>query len=89
MNSALDIAQSVIRIPQVIAVAQVALGIVLVILTIVLLTHISYSVGHQTLLYRKKQPVKHWNRRFYPVLTVLFLLIAGLLTWLQSYKSHL
>lgn len=89
MNSALDIAQSVIHYPQVVTVAQLALGIVLALLIIVLLAHILHSIGRRTILYRAKPPVKNWSKRFYPTIILMFVLISGLLLWLQYYSAHL
>lgn len=89
MDSTIDIAQSLIRIPQVITVAELTLGLVLALLIFVLIGHVLHGLGRQTILYKAKPPVKNWNRRFYPVIILLFVILAGLLLWLQHYKTQL
>lgn len=89
MDSTIDIAQSLIRIPQVITVAELTLGLVLALLIFVLIGHVLHGLGQQTILYKAKPPVKNWNRRFYPAISLLLVIIAVLLLWLQHYRASL
>ena len=64
-----------------------ALGLTACVIVAILLLHTLHLMGSKTPLYKKREPVEGWNKRFYPVsgFMVIFLLI---LMWLLNVWSH-
>lgn len=85
----LSLSTELLRMPQVVAAAQMFLGFAVLILLVILAAHIFTQLGRKAFLYRKKPPVDGWNRRFYPAITALLVFVVGLLWWLQSYRNSL
>ena len=48
------------------------------------ISHVMFSLGRKSSLYKKRQPVEGWSKRFYPAASgmILFLLSLGL--WLRA-----
>jgi hypothetical protein len=63
------------------------LGLAVCVIVVVSLMHTLTILGQQTLLYRRKSPVKGWSRRLYSASgsMIIFLLM---LMWLLSAWSH-
>lgn len=62
-----------------VAVCFVLVGV----LAMVVISHLMFSLGRKSSLYKKRQPVKGWNKRFYPAAAGMILLLLGLGIWLR------
>ncbi len=62
-------------------------GLTVFAVTVIALLHTLYIFGNHTVLYRRRQPVEGWSKRFYPacLLLIIMLLIA---MWLLNVWSH-
>lgn len=63
-----------------VAACFVLVGVV----TVIIISHLMFSLGRRSSLYKKRQPVAGWSKRFYPAASgmVMLLLLLGL--WLRS-----
>lgn len=70
-----------------VAIVVGLLGVVALALIGIMLLHTAHILGRQTALYKKREPVSGWSKRFYPACSSL---IIGLLIlmWLLSAWSH-
>lgn len=50
----------------------------------IVISHIMFSLGRRSSLYKKRQPVEGWNKRFYPAAGGMISLLLGLGVWLRS-----
>ena len=48
------------------------------------ISHLMYSLGRKSSLYKKRQPVEGWSKRFYPAATIMILGLLGLGLWLRA-----
>lgn len=53
----------------------------------VLLLHTLQTLGNRSFLYRKRQPVAGWSKRFYPACAVLIISLLVIM-WLLNVWSH-
>lgn len=58
-------------------------------LVIVLLLHTISVLGRASPLYRKRQPVEGWNRRFYPACVGMIILILVTMKLLNIWVSRI
>ena len=86
MEQLKDFLQDVNYIPA-FNVSIAAAGLLACVIVVIALLHTLNVVGQSSTLYRKHEPVKGWNKRFYPAsgFMVIFLLI---LMWLLNVWSH-
>lgn len=71
----------------IVTVTQGMFGATALVLAALCLLHTLHLLGNKTILYRSRQPVEGWNRRFYPacILMIIALLVA---MWLLNVWSH-
>lgn len=50
----------------------------------IVMSHLLFSLGRRSSLYKKRQPVEGWSKRFYPSAGAMILLLASLGVWLRS-----
>ena len=62
---------------------SVCFALVAVVAAIVI-SHVMFSLGRKSSLYKKRQPVEGWNKRFYPAASALIVLLLSLGLWLRS-----
>lgn len=65
------------------------LGVAAGFLVIILLLHTISVLGRASPLYRKRQPVAGWNRRFYPACVGLIILILVAMKFLDFWARRL
>lgn len=85
----LSLSTDFLRMPQVVAAAQLFLGAALLLLIIIFTAHTFVLLGRRTFLYHKKPPVDGWNKRFYPAIAGMLMFVGGMLWLLQTYRNSL
>jgi len=50
----------------------------------VIISHVLFSLGRRSSLYKKRQPVAGWNKRFYPAAAAMIVLLLILGLWLRA-----
>jgi uncharacterized membrane protein len=50
-----------------------------------IISHLMFSLGRKSSLYKKRQPTKGWNKRFYPAALLMILFLLSLGFWLRSH----
>jgi uncharacterized membrane protein len=63
-----------------VAVCFALIGVVVAII----ISHIMFSLGRRSSLYKKRQPVQGWNKRFYPAASGMIILLLSLGLWLRA-----
>lgn len=61
-----------------------ALFVMVGVVAVLVISHSMFILGRKSSLYRKRQPVEGWNKRFYPAASGLILFLLGLGLWLQA-----
>ena len=54
-------------------------------LGMIIVSHVLFSLGRKSTLYKKRQPVEGWSKRFYPAAILMMLLLFSLGLWLRTY----
>lgn len=61
-----------------------ALFVAVGVIAAIIISHVMFSLGRRSSLYKKKQPVEGWNKRFYPAASSMIVLLIALGLWLRS-----
>ena len=48
------------------------------------ISHLMFSLGRKSSLYKKRQPVEGWSKRFYPAASGMVVLLLALGLWLRA-----
>jgi hypothetical protein len=70
-------------------VAAAACFVLVGVMGMFIISHLMFSFGQRSSLYKQRKPVPGWSKRFYPAASamLLFLLVLGL--WLRSQLSQI
>lgn len=63
-----------------VAACFVLVGVV----SVIIISHVMFSLGRRSSLYKKRQPVEGWNKRFYPAASGMIVLLFLLGLWLRA-----
>jgi hypothetical protein len=58
--------------------------VLVAVVAVIVISHVLFSLGRRSSLYKKRQPVEGWNKRFYPAASGMIIVLLGLGLWLRS-----
>jgi len=64
--------------------AVAACFVLVAVVAVIIISHLMFSLGRRSSLYKKRQPVEGWNKRFYPAASGMIVLLLALGLWLRS-----